>query len=69
MQISLESDNGNNARKTSKRGFASMDLEKRREIASKGGRAVSSNNEHMVEIGRRGGAASGETRRRKANQA
>ena len=68
----------------SERGFASMDDEKQREIASKGGRAahekgtaheftseeareagrkggeeVSKDREHMAEIGRRGGEASG----------
>ena len=40
---------------TSNRGFASMDDEKQREIARKGGEAVSRDKEHMAEIGRKGG--------------
>ena len=43
----------------SRRGFAGMDAEKRRVIARKGGQAVSRNRQHMSEIGRRGGVASG----------
>lgn len=39
-----------------KRGFAAMSDDKQREIASKGGRAVSRNREHMAEIGRKGGS-------------
>lgn len=49
---------------TSKRGFASMTPEKRREIASKGGKAVkpenrsfSTNNRLAIEAGRKGGSA------------
>lgn len=46
----------------SKRGFAAMSKEKRREIASKGGRASGGNfaNDHTraVEAGRRGGQIS-----------
>ena len=53
-----------NQRRTSKRGFASMDPEKQRQIASKGGREVSTNRNHMVKIGRKGGEASGESRRK-----
>lgn len=41
----------------SERGFAAMDEEKQREIASKGGEAVSRDREHMAEIGRKGGEA------------
>ena len=41
---------------TSDRGFASMDAEDRRKIASKGGRAVSRNRQHMAEIGKKGGS-------------
>ena len=37
------------------RGFAGMDEEKQREIASKGGETVSQDREHMAEIGREGG--------------
>lgn len=44
---------------TSNRGFASMDPEQQREIARKGGEAVSGNREHMSEIGKKGGEASG----------
>ena len=43
----------------SERGFASMDPDKQREIASKGGEAVSQDRQHMAEIGREGGKASG----------
>lgn len=57
----------NNQSRTSNRGFASMDRQKQREIASKGGHAVSGNREHMAEIGRRGGEASGESRRNQSN--
>jgi general stress protein YciG len=39
------------------RGFAAMDENKRKQIASKGGEAVSQNREHMAEIGRKGGEA------------
>lgn len=49
-------------RGTSKRGFASMDIEKQREIASKGGRSVpnerrsfSKNRELAAAAGRKGG--------------
>lgn len=51
---------------TSNRGFASMDPEQQRRIASKGGEAVSRNREHMAEIGRKGGENS--HGRRKMNQ-
>ena len=37
------------------RGFAGMDEDKQREIASKGGETVSQDREHMAEIGREGG--------------
>lgn len=49
-------DRGEN-RTRSERGFAAMDGEKQREIARKGGEAVSNNRAHMAEIGRKGGAA------------
>ena len=45
--------------KKSNRGFASMDPEQQREIARKGGEAVSGDREHMSEIGKKGGEASG----------
>lgn len=50
------------------RGFASMDPERQREIARKGGATVSRNREHMAEIGRKGGEASGTSRSNRANQ-
>jgi general stress protein YciG len=37
------------------RGTAAMDQETRKEVARKGGLAVSRNREHMAEIGRKGG--------------
>jgi general stress protein YciG len=53
---------------TANRGFASMDPERQREIARKGGATVSQNREHMAEIGRKGGEASGTSRSNRANQ-
>lgn len=54
---------------TSKRGFASMDGDRQREIASKGGKSVpaekrsfSQDRELASEAGRKGGQASGGTR-------
>jgi general stress protein YciG len=54
---------------TSKRGFASMDSDRQREIASKGGKSVpaekrsfSQDRELASEAGRKGGQASGGTR-------
>jgi uncharacterized protein len=44
--------------KKSNRGFAAMDPQQQREIARKGGTAVSANSEHMSNIGRKGGEAS-----------
>jgi len=55
-------DSGSNekqGKKTSNRGFASMNPEQQREIARKGGEAVSGNREHMSAIGKKGGEASG----------
>ena len=40
---------------TSNRGFAAMNAEQQKQIASKGGEAVSKNREHMAEIGKKGG--------------
>ena len=37
------------------RGFAAMSAEQQRQIASKGGEAVSKNRGHMAEIGKKGG--------------
>ena len=43
---------------TSNRGFESMDEEEHRKIATKGGKAVSEDREHMAGIGKKGGAHS-----------
>jgi uncharacterized protein len=56
--------NEGQSKKTSNRGFASMDPEQQREIARKGGEAVSEDREHMSEIGKKGGEASGGRRNR-----
>lgn len=60
---------------TSNRGFASMDREKQREIARKGGRSVpnekrsfSQNHQLASEAGRKGGHSSHGNRRAAANQ-
>lgn len=50
--------NDSNRGDTSNRGFASMDDDKQRKIAQKGGEAVSQDREHMSAIGRKGGEAS-----------
>ncbi len=42
-------------KKKSNRGFASMDPERQRAIARKGGETVSRNREHMAAIGAKGG--------------
>lgn len=54
--------------RTANRGFASMDPERQREIARKGGATVSRNRAHMAEIGRKGGEASGLSRSARANR-
>ena len=56
------SSNEGKRKKTSNRGFASMDPEQQRAIARKGGEAVSGNRDHMSEIGKKGGEASGSRR-------
>ena len=48
--------------KRGERGFAAMDPAQQKEIASKGGQAVSQNREHMSNIGRKGGEAVSQTR-------
>jgi hypothetical protein len=53
---------------TSERGFASMDDEKQREIASKGGEKVSEDREHMSEIGRKGGESLNSEEHRRAGE-
>jgi general stress protein YciG len=42
----------------SNRGLASADEETRKEVARKGGEAVSQDRNHMAEIGRKGGQSS-----------
>lgn len=59
------SDKTNN---TKNRGFASMDKAKQKEIASMGGKKVSSNRSHMANIGALGGQKSGEVRSKKAKE-
>lgn len=49
------------------RGFAAMNREKQKEIARKGGEAVSANRQHMAEIGRKGGEAVSRNRDHMAN--
>jgi general stress protein YciG len=44
-------------KKSGARGTAAMDQATRKEVARKGGIAVSRNREHMAEIGRKGGQA------------
>jgi uncharacterized protein len=57
---------------TSKRGFAAMDPEKQREIASKGGRASGGNfandPQRAAEAGRKGGRARGGNRSSSSNE-
>ena len=48
--------------KGARRGFAAMSPEQRREIAQKGGEAVSRNRSHMTDIGRKGGQANSRDR-------
>jgi general stress protein YciG len=45
----------NNPESNARKGFASMDEKRQHEIASKGGKAVSKNREHMSQIGKKGG--------------
>ncbi|HEV8694206.1 MAG TPA: KGG domain-containing protein [Lysobacter sp.] len=52
-----------NRNRNAGRGFAGMDDEQQRKIAQKGGEAVSRNRQHMSEIGRKGGEASGGSNR------
>lgn len=50
------------------RGFGSMSEDKHKEIASKGGKKISANRQHMSEIGRKGGEKSGLLRKEKEKQ-
>lgn len=63
--ISRENSPSNEGQRKSNRGFAAMSSEQQREIARKGGEAVSRNREHMATIGRKGGIASGNNRSNK----
>ena len=49
------------------RGFAAMDPSLQKEIARKGGAAVSRDREHMAEIGRKGGEAVSKDREHMSN--
>jgi uncharacterized protein len=53
---------------TSNRGFASMDDDKQREIARKGGEEVSQDSEHMADIGRKGGESLSPEEHRRAGE-
>ena len=66
--MDLANNDGNNGGR-SNRGFAAMDPREQREIARKGGAAVSQDREHMAAIGRKGGEASGGGNRRNQNNA
>ena len=65
-----QKDHGNNHGNTSNRGFASMDENKQREIASKGGKAAHEsghahefNSKEAREAGRKGGEAVSQNRK------
>lgn len=60
----MANNNDGNTGGRSNRGFAAMDPREQREIARKGGEAVSQDREHMAAIGRKGGEASGGGNRR-----
>jgi general stress protein YciG len=53
----------NGKKSTSHRGFAAMSADQQKQIASKGGEAVSKNREHMAEIGKKGGEIVSQNRR------
>ena len=59
---------GNKSGGQSERGFAAMSDSQQREIARKGGEAVSEDRQHMAEIGRTGGEASAESRESSGGQ-
>jgi general stress protein YciG len=60
---SFEGDPAAAKKGTGNRGFAAMNAEQQRQIASKGGEAVSRNREHMAEIGKKGGEIVSQNRR------
>jgi uncharacterized protein len=53
---------------TSNRGFASMDVDRQRNIGSKGGETVRKDREHTAEIGRKGGESLSHEERRRAGE-
>ena len=55
-------------RGNNERGFAAMDENTQRKIAQKGGEAVSRDRQHMSQIGKKGGEASGGGNRGGGNQ-
>jgi general stress protein YciG len=65
----MANNNDGNTGGRSNRGFAAMDPREQREIARKGGEAVSQDREHMAAIGRKGGEASHGRRNEGAQQA
>ena len=50
-------ESGSKPKAHAERGFAAMDPSMQKEIARKGGAAVSKDREHMAQIGRKGGEA------------
>lgn len=56
-QKQMEKEQAEKSNKNKNKGFASMPIEQRKEIARKGGLAVSQNREWMATIGRKGGQA------------
>jgi general stress protein YciG len=74
-QATLEVPNGNSGieaeqkpkQNRGERGFAAMDASLQKEIARKGGAAVSKDREHMAEIGRKGGEAVSKDREHMSN--
>lgn len=55
------------ASRTGARGTAAMDPETRKEVARKGGLAVSRNRQHMAEIGKKGGQSVSKNREHMAS--
>lgn len=70
MTMATNNTTGNNNDSNSKRGFASMDENKQREIASKGGKAAHAKgtaHEFDSESGREAGSKGGQARGNNAN--
>ena len=68
MPTHQDQNQNQNRHRSEGRGFAGMDGEQQRKIAQKGGEAVSRNRQHMSEIGRKGGEASGGGNRQGSNR-